>query len=339
MKRLILSLIVAAGLVSCKKEINKVPDNYGIETEEGPTGDYVSDVSFKNIGYCYANTDPATVDSVKFSMLTHVHFAFLYPKTDGSLTALTNVSRFVGLKNLAKERGAKVAISLGGDAAIYRTLAADATIRKVFVENVVQFVRTYKLDGVDLDWEYPSAAEGSDVTNTYLVKELATKLHALHKYLSIAVTAGLYAGPIKEGITEEVIDQVDFVNLMAYDARGLDPASLNHHSTYTIALKVLDAWQNDKGLPKEKSVLGIPLYGKDVNNNAINFGTLLSNGANPDEDSYTLANVIYYYNGLNTLKQKVGLAKERANGLMYWEINQDASGNDSLIKAASLFIE
>ena len=45
----------------------------------------------------------------------------------------------------------------------FQTMAANASYRAAFINNVVNFLTTYQLDGVDIDWEYPR--EGNDPAN------------------------------------------------------------------------------------------------------------------------------------------------------------------------------
>jgi chitinase len=42
---------------------------------------------------------------------------------------------------------------------------------------------------------------------------------------------------------------------------------------------------------------------------------------------------ILYYNGLPTIEQKTALAKEKAFGIMIWQVKGDASGKLSLLQA------
>lgn len=334
MKSVLLSVFAVLLFASCQKDVILVPDGYGKTEVNKPDGQYVPDIGFKSVAYSYANVDPATFDTTKLDFITHIHFAFLYPKEDGSLDLLSNEARFKSLRELATSKGVKTAISLAGNENIYRTIAASAVVRSRFVKNLVEFAVKNNLDGIDLDWEYPRSNYGSDVTFALLTKELSDELHSWHKYLSIAVTPGLYAGTVKDGITEEAIEAVDFVNIMAYDAIKLDPDNMNHHSTYYIADRVLNIWLTEKNLPKEKVVLGIPVYGLDVDDVAMTYSNLLQNGADPLADEFTIDQVTYYYNGVNTIKEKTELAKQKGNGVMFWELNQDAKGEHSLIKAA-----
>ena len=334
-KLLMLGIASLAILVSCQKEVIWVPDNYaGAKPVEKPTGEYVADKSFKRIAYSYHNTAIANFDSTKLQYITHLHFAFLNPKEDGTLLALTNQANFERLNSLAKRHNVKTAFSIQGNELVFRTIAANSDTRKKLIKSLVDYAVRYQLDGIDLDWEYPRANYGSDVTFELFTKELSAELHAWHKYLSMAVTAGLYAGPVKDGITKGAIDAVDFVNLMAYDGIGTDATNPNHHSSYTMANRVIDIWLNDKNVPKEKIILGIPLYGKNASNSSMTYTSLIAAGASPQEDSYAVSGNTYYYNGITTIISKTTLAKSKGNGVMFWEYGQDVLGANSLLKAA-----
>src|SRR5690606_12581031 len=315
MKRfLVLCISTLVLFTSCEKEVIWVPDGYGASEVKKPEGEYVSDQSFKRVAYAYHNNAIANFDTTKLDYVTHLHFAFLNPHADanGNFAALTNQNNFEALNKLARSKGVKTAISLSGSENIFRTIAANENTRKVFVKNIVDFAVRYQLDGVDIDWEYPRSNYGNDVTFEVFMNELSAELHSWHKYLSMAVTAGLFAGTVKEGITKGAIDACDFVNLMAYDGIGTDPNNLNHHSSYYMANRVLDIWLNDKQLPAEKAVLGIPLYGKSAANASATFASLISSGADPHADEFTnTSDVTFYYNGINTIQAKTELAKTK----------------------------
>lgn len=348
MKKIIFCLFALVAMASCKKEVIRVPDGYNSGNTEKPSGEYVADKSFKRVAYAYHNAAIGSFDTAKLEYITHLHFAFLNPdpKADGTLTALTNHTNFEQLNKLAKQYNVKTAISIQGSEVVFRNVASNKETRSKLIKSLVDFAVFNNLDGVDLDWEYPRANQGSDITFEIFAKELATELHAWHKYLSMAVTAGLYAGPVKEGITKGAIDAVDFVNLMAYDGIGSDSENMEHHATYKMAEKVLNVWINEKGLPKEKAVLGLPVYGKyrkytnpaktTYTDQSMTYSALLAaNNGNVALDSYTNKdNEVYWYNNIGAIQAKTNLAKQLGNGVMFWEYAQDTKDDNSLIKAA-----
>ncbi|MBE9600493.1 glycosyl hydrolase family 18 protein [Pedobacter sp. MC2016-24] len=339
-KFLILSIVVAAAFASCTKEIAKVPDGYGAKEFVKPTTPYVADVSFKKVSYFPSYRFISDIDTTSLDDLTHVIFSFLKPRADGTLVLDDSKENVKTVMSLVKRHNCKMIIALNGDNKIYTTLLSNPQSKQLLIKNIVAYAVENQYDGVDMDWEYPSASKGSDVTFGLFMKDLSNELHSWHKTLSMAVTAGVYAGPVKDGINQDAIDACDFVNLMAYDGIGADAAAPADHSAYTFAEKVLDVWLTQKNLPKEKTVLGLPAYGKgrekpDAADKALPFKDLLKAGADPKGSQFVVSGITYYYNGIPLIEKKTALAKARGNGIMFWELSQDVAGASSLIKAAN----
>lgn len=334
-KYFLLFTVAITALVSCQKEIAQVPDGYGAKEFVKPTTPYMADKSFKSVAYFPAYRSIADIDTTSLDALTHVIFSFLKPRADATLVLDDSRESVKNVVALAKRHNCKIVIALNGDSKIYTTLISNPTSRKLLIQNIVNYAIQNQFDGIDMDWEYPNATKGNDVAFGVFMQELSTQLHSWHKTLSMAVTAGIFAGPIKDGINQQAIDACDFVNLMAYDGIGTDTARPNDHSSYAMAERVLNIWLNDKNLPKEKAVLGVPAYGKNAANTARAFKDLVKDGADINGTEFSLNGVMYYYNGISTIQQKYKLAKTSANGIMYWELAQDAAGSNSLIKMAS----
>lgn len=337
MKRfLILSIAFLSILTSCTKEIAQVPDGYGAKEFVKPTTPYVPDMSFKKVGYFPAYRSINDIDTTALDDLTHVIFSFLKPKADGTLVLDDSKESIKNVVSLTKRHNCKIIIALNGDNKIYTSLISNPQTKQLLIKNIVSYVLENQFDGVDMDWEYPNASKGNDVTFGVFMKELSAELHSWHRTLSMAVTAGVYEGVIRDGINQNAIDACDFVNLMAYDGAGWK--SNPDHSPYTLAEEVLDIWLAGKNLPKEKAVLGLPIYGKgkDATNveKALPFKDLLKAGADINGSTFVVGGITYYYNGVPLIVKKTQLAKSRANGIMFWELGQDGSGGNSLIKAA-----
>ncbi|MEH3113098.1 glycoside hydrolase family 18 protein, partial [Pedobacter terrae] len=218
MKKIYLLIGISTLLIisSCKKN-----DSVTAPPESTiPATPYVSDNSFKIVSYFPSYRDPAGVADSKFKMITHLFYAFLNPNTDGSLVELAQPGRFTTVIQKAKANGVKTGISISGTKSIFVTMAASAPARNLFVKNVLTFAKTNNLDGIDMDWEYPSTSDGSADNYVLLMKELSDSLHKYHKFLSAAITPGVYAGSIRDGLKSEVFPAVDFFNIMVYDGIG-----------------------------------------------------------------------------------------------------------------------
>lgn len=301
---------------------------------------YVPDNSFKIVAYMPGYRDPATVADAKFKMITHLNFAFLNinPTADGSVVALTSTenSRMNTLKQKAKANNVKFGISVMGAESIFATVAASTVARANFVKNLVAFVKTNGLDGLDMDWEYPRTSNGGPNKDfTALMKELSTELHKEGKYLSAAITPAVYVSTNKDAIEAEVYNYVDFFNIMQYDGAGYDTAEPLNHASLKMTDASLNVWLNTKGMPKEKAILGMPLYGKDANGTSIGYRDIEASGADINLNVATVNGKTYGYNGISLIKTKTQRAKERCYGIMFWEFSHDSNTANSLIKAAN----
>jgi len=86
--------------------------------------------------------------------------------------------------------------------------------------------------------------------------------------------------------------------------------------------------------------LGVPFYGygygPEITSPAISmdFGEIVTAFPGAElVDEWTMPDgKIIYYNGIPTMKQKVMLAREKASGIMIWQIQGDAEGDKSLLK-------
>jgi chitinase len=327
------SILVLMSFNACKKSEDIQPE---IVTPPIVTKPYVSDQSFKIVAYMPSYRDPNMVADKKYKMITHLYYAFLNPNPsgDGSLMALSQPLRFEALQRKAKANNVKFGISVSGTSSIFVAIASSPTARTNFVKNIVNFAKNNNLDGVDMDWEYPSTSNGSADTFILLMKELSDELHKNNMYLSAAVTPGVYAGGIKDGIKTEVFQYIDFVNLMQYDGSNYDAAEPLNHASYKMSVKSLDVYLIEKSLPKSKAIVGIPLYGRSAST-SIAYRDIELAGANLRLNLATVAGVDYGYNGIDLVKQKAILAKERANGVMFWEFAHDSDTDNSLIKAVN----
>ena len=278
-------------------------------------------------------------------MTNVVMYAFYGVNGSGTLSAPSAPSStLTAVRDKARANNAKVFLAINdGAAGNFKNMAATAAGRNNFIKDVMNTVRANTLDGIDIDWEFPSTSDGTDATFTLLIKELSDSLHRDGRYyLSCAITAGKYAGGIRDAIRNEIFPYVDFFNIMAYDDFSTT-VPYRHHSDYTLATVCLNYWLNTRSMPAAKAVLGVPGYGRPSgitqSNTVLTYSGILAQGGNPQLDSAIVTaggftNYTIYYNGQYTVKRKAKLAKDIANGVMFWEKGQDAHDNNSLLKAA-----
>jgi chitinase len=327
-------------LSSCKKEK---------ETPPGPPQPPVitivppPDFGFKVVGYFPYYRNPTTVPDAKFKMTNVINYAFFTVDASGILV-LNNPTTFSAVITKAKANNAKIFMSINGAATDFKNMAATAAGRNAFIKLIMNNVRQYALDGVDMDWEFPTTADGTDITFTALMKELSDSCHRDAKYyLTAAVTAGKYAGGIRDAIKAELFTYVDWLNIMAYDDFNTT-VPYRHHSDIALAQLCLNYWLTTRGLPKNKCVLGLPAYGRPSGitqtNTVLTYAAILAQGGSSQSDSAMVTSsgfpnaYMIYYNGVATIKKKTMLAKQTGNGVMLWEKGQDTHDATSLLKAA-----
>jgi GH18 family chitinase len=278
---------------------------------------------FKVVGYFPSWA--GNVSDIQFSKLTHINYAFVLPTATGGLQAIENPSKLQSLVSSSHANGVKILIAVGGwndgNDSGFESLAANATYRTNFVNNLINFVNQYSLDGVDIDWEYP---DGGASSNNYssLMQQLSTALHNNGKLLTAAVVA---TGG--SSIQSNVFGYVDFLNLMAYDGGG------SNHSTYDYALQSLNYWKG-RGLPSAKAILGVPFYGRS-SSEYVAYNTLLNRGASANADSFQGIG----YNGIPTIKSKTNLAFDQGGGIMIWELSHDVTNSNSLLTAIDQVVD
>ena len=273
---------------------------------------------FRVVAYATNAIVPAVIP---YSQLTHINYAFLIPNEDGSFQDLANNWKIGELVRLAHSHNVKVLISVGGWGwdKQFEALAATQGTRAAFIRNLVKIVDQYKFDGADIDWEYPDPGD-SAANFLALIKELRAALPK-NDLLTAAVVA---LGQHGLGIPTESFTLMDFVNIMAYDNDG------PQHSSLDYAESALDYWLG-RGLPPEKAILGVPFYARPSDTPYAKI--VNADPAAAQLDSTTFGGMQINYNGIPTIQAKTRLAMQRASGIMFWTLEDDATGDLSLLTA------
>ncbi|MEN0035675.1 MAG: glycosyl hydrolase family 18 protein [Cellvibrio sp.] len=308
----------------------------------------VAQAQTKVVGYIpsYKNM-PAVIDRTDLSKLTHINLSFLNPNASGALTSGGNPVCMEGASasdinyvvQKAHQAGVKVLVSVAGGvipacSGNWQTLLQPAN-RATIVNNLLQFVNTFNLDGLDID------IEGAVLTNidnaghyTPFIQALRNGLPA-GKLLTSATAS--YVGGM---VPTSSLQYFDFVNIMSYDAIGPGWGQAGvEHSPYSMAVSDINIWKA-RGLTKQKMVLGVPFYGYGFNGYAAayDFASIVNQfgagAAQADVIGTRCAGCSYItYNGLPTIRAKTQLALQEGSGVMIWELSQDIAGANNLLAA------
>ena len=307
------------------------------------------------IGYVQDFRDPSTID---YTNLTHIIFSFAHPTSDGQLlmngeSALSNLRTTV---QIAHNQGSKAILAIGGWFHIhggesydyFRAAISNPVSRTKLINELVSMVDRENLDGIDIDFEHPRTNE--DAQNLALfTKELSDLLRPKGKELSIAVNAKIHSvvGTEIHSVIYEpsMFQDVDHVNIMAYDGQWDGDYNAANLSPYTYNENIVNYWStlfDTHQISKEKLVLGVPFYAQpeDPKGKQISYDTIINhNPENAMKDIVSINGMTYHYNGEATVQRKTKLALEHGfGGMMMWEIGHD-SEDDSLITAISETIE
>ena len=312
--------LLAILLAACSASVTPTPSITVTSTPEPTVMPSPTPSPFIILAYA---TEGIVAEIIPYDKLTHINYAFLTPQADGTFNPISNGWKLKQIVATGHTKNVKVLISVGGWGwdEQFEMMAAKPESRSAFIQNLKAFVEEYQLDGADIDWEYPDAGESSQ-NFLALIKELRAAL--LDKLLTTAVVS---YGDNALGIHPESLELFDFVNVMTYD--GPD------HGTMEQFEKGLAYW-SERGLPKEKIVMGMPFYShvKDSSAEGVTFAKLVQTdptAAQVDEfDYYGMTEV---YNGIPTVQAKTRMAMDKASGVMFWALDHDAQGEFSLVSA------
>ena len=202
--------------------------------------------------------------------LTHINFAFgtVNATFDGiTINQPDRLKEIVTLKE--KKPSLKVLLAIGGwKAGGFSEMASTGTTRKAFAQDCKRVIDEFGLDGIDMDWEYPSSAAAGitaspdDIDNfTILMKDIREAI-GKDKMLTVATISTAKYVDFKA-----VDPYIDLVNVMAYDmARPPSHHSALFRSEHSGRFSSSEAVSAhlEAGVPRNKIVLGMPFYGHGI---------------------------------------------------------------------------
>ena len=131
--------------------------------------------------------------------------------------------------------------------------------RETMIENLMNLVEEYNLDGVNVDFENMNESD-KDVYSRFLI-ELAPRLKKIGKTLSVDVTAPDGSETWSLCFDRNTIANVaDYIVFMAYDQYGTSSNKAGTTAGYNWVEANIKKFLGQEDVDPEKIILGIPLY-------------------------------------------------------------------------------
>ena len=201
------------------------------------------------------------------TVMTHINYAFGHVNDSFDGVRIDNPDRLRMIVDLKKQNPKlRVLLSVGGwGSGRFSEMAASDKNRLLFAKDCRRVVDDFGLDGIDIDWEYPTQSSAGissspDDTKhfTLLMRDLRQELG--NKLLTCAtIASGEYID------FRSCISYIDMVNVMSYDMgnppyhhSALYPSEITNWMTTSAAIEA----HLNAGVPHEKLVMGMPLYGR-----------------------------------------------------------------------------
>lgn len=227
---------------------------------------------YYKIAYLYRDFDKVTEADLK--ILTHINISFGLVKNGRVNTDhLRNTEYFNKYREMNPD--IKLILSVGGwGAGGFSTAASTEEGCRIFAESTFEIYEKFKLDGIDIDWEYPcidSANIDCSPDDKYNFTRLLRYIReALPKRATTSIAAG--AGDYFIESTEmcEAVKYLDYVQLMTYDMRGGFSKRTGHHTNLfqpegddninsaDHSVKIF----NSAGVPHGKLIIGSAFYSR-----------------------------------------------------------------------------
>lgn len=174
----------------------------------------------------------------------------------------------------------RILFSVGGwGAGGFSAMASTEEGRKKFAASCLAALQKYRLDGIDIDWEYPgldwAGIDASPADRENFTKMLYEVRHALdaepgHRMLTIAVGCDNYY--ITHTEMDKIAPLLDYVSIMTYDMRGCGDTITGHHTnlfpthrdlprSYRSVQHSVNIY-HEAGVPYHKIVIGFAMYSR-----------------------------------------------------------------------------
>ncbi|KAF9567486.1 hypothetical protein EC968_003209 [Mortierella alpina] len=229
---------------------------------------------------------PYLPSSIPWASLDYVMFAFAYFDEDYQLYPAdpSDENLYFTINSLKLPTNTRVMLSVGGWSFThpesrrdedtrhrFENMVRTAESRKAFINSCIEFCQFYGFDGIDIDYEYPTYNDREFVTA--LFREMRDAFDREGSGLVLSLAGASFVEGIQGYELDKVSMYTDFLMIMAYDLYTAYDLShtVNIHTTLVQMPTEIHGGHSvqgavefylDHGVPRQKLVLGMALYGK-----------------------------------------------------------------------------
>ena len=273
--------------------------------------------------------------------MTNINYAFGHVNDTFDGVRIDNPERLRRIAQLKKDNpNLEVQLSIGGwGSGNFSEMAADPKLRKKFAKECRRIVDEYGLDGIDIDWEYPtssaagiSASPDDTVNFTLLMKDLRKALPKGALLTMASISSAVFVD------FPAIMKYMDFINVMAYDMASPPKHHSPLHSSPALGQHSAESAVNahlKAGVPASKLVMGLPFYGRGTGpySNFTDYRRLkVAEGCTECWDSIACApyiadidgKLVLGYENPRSIALKCDFIREKGLlGAMYWDYAGD----------------
>ncbi|MDE6379420.1 MAG: hypothetical protein K2L11_03030 [Muribaculaceae bacterium] len=206
-------------------------------------------------------------------MFTHLIYSFTQFNDANDGVTIRKPEKLQNMVDLKKQNpNLKVILGIGGDKREgFSEMAGDKKKRKAFVSQVKHIVDSLGLDGVDLDWEFPTTDKGGHTATPKDDRNYVSLVKDLRKALGKDKWISYYSNNSGAFIDHKrMLPYVSYVHVSGYNLAVPKDGERGYHQSPLYSSRKTGGWcvsksiarHIDLGIPKEKILMGIPFYGR-----------------------------------------------------------------------------
>ncbi len=277
------------------------------------------------------------------TVMTHLNYAFGHVNDQFNGVRIDNEQRLRDIVSLKKQQPKLlVMLSIGGwGSGRFSEMAASEENRKAFANDCRRVCNEFGLDGIDIDWEYPTQKSAGISASPQDTENFTLLMHDLRQALGKKLWLTLASVSSAQYIDfRSCIQYLDMVNVMAYDMANAPKhhAALfrSEHVGWNCASEAVEAHRK-AGVPDSKIVLGMPFYGRGKSGQYMKYADLGKQKLKKRWDDIGKApyladengELAFGYESPHSIAVKCAYIKEQGlRGAMYWEYADDNAQGD-----------